>query len=182
MPKLNLLGLPQEIKDRIFGFIVHDRYTMFMYARQGSPSLRGDDFSHLTILRVSKRVNREVMQVLQLKSWFICKLPSWIDYCIAREVAPTQHMMNIELIIGKYCCWEAMRQIIDLNFAGTEILRRTCLILIPELRPILAKDPIKSYHEALRLYFKDIKLLTGFATVVVQVDSSRKTKVRSHPG
>ena len=77
-PKLNLLGLPQEIKDRIFGFIVHDRYTIFRYLREDPPLLRGDDFRHLSILRVSKRVKREVMQVLQMKSWFICKLPPWI--------------------------------------------------------------------------------------------------------
>ena len=95
------------------------------------------------------------------------QIASLDNYCIAREVAPTQHMMNIKLIVGKYCSWKVMRQIIDLNFAGTEILRRTCLILIPELRPILEKGPIKSDHEALRLHFRDIKLLTGFATVVV---------------
>ena len=76
--KLNLLGLPQEIKDRIFGFIVDDRYMIFRYLREDPPLLRGDDFRHLSILRVSERVSREVMQVLQMKSWFICKLPSWI--------------------------------------------------------------------------------------------------------
>ena len=185
-PKLNLLNLPQEIKDRIFGFIVEDRYRIFSSIREDPPILRilrilrGDDFSHLSILRVSKRVNREVMQVLQMKSWFTCTLPSWINHAIAFQVTPTQHMMNIELIIGEYCSWKAIRQVIDLGFAGTEILRRTCLILIPEFSRILAKGPIKSDsdHEALRRYFRDIKLLTGFATVVVQVDSNLKIKKR----
>ena len=139
--------------------------------------LPDDDSRHLSILRVSKCVNREVMQVLQMESWFICNLgPCDYHRSIIQE-APTQHMMNVELVIGRNCSGRDMPTIIDLNLAGTETLRRTCHILIPALRPTLANDYIKDY-EALRLYFKYIKLLTGFATVVVQVDLSRKTNPR----
>lgn len=174
--KIHLLDLSRELRDRIYGFIVDDRYMVFPYLRQRPPALRGgDDFRHLSILRVSKCFNREVMQVLQRKSWFICKLTE-CPLTVVQE-APTQHMMNIELIIGDWCSWRVMRQIIGLNFAGTEILRRTCHILIPELLgPFLKLDRTKSHHEALRLCFQHIKLLTGFATVVVQVDLSRKKK------
>ena len=89
-PKLNLLGLPQEIKDRVFGFIVDNRYNIFWYIGQDPPILRGvNDLRGLSILRVSKHGNREVMQVPQMKSGFIYTLPSWVDYWIARQVAPT---------------------------------------------------------------------------------------------
>ena len=93
-------------------------------------------------------------------------------------------MMNLELTIGEYCTWEAMRQIIDMNCAGTEILRRTYLILMPKLRRILANGPIKSESdpEALWLYFGCIELLTGFGTVGPSRFGSGDKKARSHSG
>ena len=106
--KLGLLDLSREIRDQVYGLIVDDRYKVFPYLRL-TPfslrpfSLRGDDFRDLSILRASKCVSREVMQVLQMKSWFICILPSSGNYCTFAQAVPTQHMMNIELLIDEKC-------------------------------------------------------------------------------
>ena len=176
-PGLGLLDLPQEIKDKIWGFLVYDRYKILPYIQWDPPALRGDDFRHLTISRVSKCVNDEVMQVVEMASWFIYNLLTWKYHSSHFQEAPTQHMKNVELMVGYYCTPGYMGRAV-LGLAGRRILRRTCHILIPELYPILEGHRNTSKYEALRLYFQHIKLLTGFETVVVQVDLSLKNANR----
>ena len=172
-PSLNLLDLPREIKDQIYGFVVCDRYIISPHLRRRSPTRRGDDFRHLSILRVSKCVNSEVMKVLQMGSWFIYNLFPLGNRCRVFQEAPTRHMMNVELMVSPLCTDKDIGRVI-LGFAGIHISRRTCHILMPEMDPVLAGDRNTSRYETLRLYFQYIKLLTGFATVVVQVDLTRK--------
>lgn len=146
---------------------------------KGSPTLRADDFRHLTILRVSKCVNREVMELLEKESWFIYRPHSEDYHHLYTHEAPTQHMKNIELIIDCYCISTYMDRAIS-KFAGPHILRRTCHIMIPELDRTLVSerrmavwdDRHLSNYEALQLFFQHIKLLTGFETVEVHVDVS----------
>lgn len=177
-PKIHLLDLPKELKDQIYGYVVCGIYLILPHSQRGLPALRGDDFRHLSILRVSKYINCEVMKVLQMKSWFIYDLsPFEYPSSLFQETpslfqaAPTQHMMNVELMVGHYSTFHDMRRIM-LEFAGRHILRRTCHILIPRLKFVLVGGRRTSKYELLRLYFQYIMLLTGFETVVVQVDLS----------
>ena len=184
-PKLNLLDLPREVRDRIYGFVVNDRYHISPYIEKGSPVFRADDSRHLTILRVSKCVNYEVMQVLKMASWFIYELHSWDYHYSHFHEAPTQHMMNVELMVDCYCISKYMDRAMS-KLAGTHILRRTCHIMMPDLdRTLVSEQSISvigghniSNYEALLLFFQHIKLLTGFTTVVVQIDLSRSKTER----
>ena len=80
--------------------------------------------------------------------------------------------MNLDLIMERSCDHEDLTLFI-LSFAGTDILRRTCRILIPDFSRIL-----ESCHQTklaqLRLYSQVFKLLIGFTTVMVQANSSVK--------
>ena len=176
-PELNLLDLPGEVKDQIYGYVVCDRYVVVPPLGEEWRTQRSFDPTHLSILRVSNRLNLEAMQVLRRGSSFIYNPHEYLHVPAVHE-AQNKHIMNIELIIGRHCSWRVMPTIVDLNFAGTEILRRTCHILIPELNPILVGDRNTSRYKALRLYFQYIKLLTAFATVVVHVGLSRNEKKR----
>ena len=176
-PKLNLLDLPREIRDRIYGYVVCDRYVVVPPLGEEWRTQRSFDPRHLSILRVSRRLKFEAIQVLWGGSSFIYNPHQYLHVPAVHE-AQNKHIMNIELIIGRHSSWTVMPPLIDLNFAGTEILRRTCHILIPELNPILEYDRNTSRYKAIRLYFQYIKLLTGFATVVVQVDLTRRKKKR----
>ena len=184
-PKLNLLDLPRELRDRIYGFVVNDRYHISPYIGKGSPAFRADDFRHLKILQVSKCVNYEVMQVLKMASWFIYKVRSWDYHYSYSHEAPTQHMKNVELMVDGDSMSRYMDRAIS-KFAGTHISRRTCHIMMPDLDRTLVNEQGTSMlggrriskYEALLLFFQHIKLLTGFETVVVQVDLSLKNANR----
>lgn len=170
-PKLNLLDLPQEIKDQIYGYVVCGRYIIVPAAGDKSCTQRRD----MSILQVSSRLKVEALQVLWRRSSFVynphqCWAP-------AIHEVHNQHMMNVELIVGHHCTYEYMGRVI-LGFAGVHILRRTCHILIPELSSILVRDSNTPKNVALRLYFQYIRLLIGFATVVIQVDLCRTKKKR----
>ena len=168
--KLHLFDLPREVKDQIYGYVIRSAHTILPLRVPGI-KLQGDDFRHESILRVSKRMRCEAMQVLQRRSWSIYNM-QWMsrDSSVLRE-APTQYMMNVELDVRSCCGYEHMTPII-LNFAGTDILRRTCQILMYS-----TSRPLTYYYQPdaasaiqLRRFFQLIKLLTGFATVILQIN------------
>ena len=196
-PRLNLLDLPQEIKDQIYGYLVSDTYLIVpsLEPRRGSLGRRrplynyenqGDDFRHLSILRVSKRANCEAMELLKRRSWFIYRMPDLRCGCNARDNdfspcllyccycfdnATTRHMMNIQIVIDHFSLRRDWRSVFR-SFAGTEILRRTCLIQVPNSSLLLVSQDY-GLRDELRRHLQHIKLLTGFETVVVQVNLIR---------
>ena len=167
--KLNLLDLPQEVKDRIWGYTICGIYSIFPSAERWSRERRVHDYGRESILRVSKRTNYEAMQVLKRRSWFIYTV-SDLDFSLSNVCqAPTQDMMNVELIIDEYPSVRWRNNDVIMKFAGTKSLRRTCHILITKFKHILyTRMGLK--FTWLRLYFEVFKLLTGFTTVVLQID------------
>ena len=172
--KLGLFDLPREIRDQIYGYLIKDTYTII--PAQLFQKNQGDDFRHLSILRVSKRANFEAMQVLQRRSWFnyhmpIRQSPTWFI-----DNAPTRHMKNVQIVLDQDAFSQDLSSLF-LNIAGTTPLRRTCIIHIPDFNLCLLsqKDPQWTW---LGLYLECIKLLTGFKTVVVQVNSSRFNNIQ----
>ena len=170
-PRLHLFDLPQEIKDQIYGYLVSDRYNVLVF---------WGDFKSLSILWVSKRTNREAMAVLQGRSWFIFDLGLlWRHPSRARK-ALTQYMMDVELLVGPLSTLEELAPVFR-RFAGTWVLRRTCHVLVP-----VPSNIMRTYHVlnrdaasvALSLaqlegFFGLMKSLTGFETVVLQINWER---------
>ena len=179
-PKLCLLDLPREIRDRIYGYVVRSAYYVLPTRVPGLLKELGDDFSHESILRVSKRTNCEAMQVLQRRSWFIYNMDFVWYYRSFVGRAPTQQMMNCELIVGRYCSCHDMARVIR-SFGGTNILRRTCHILIPASSRILMyyAVPDTAILPDLWRFFQLIKLLNGFTTVVLQINLQQAESIRS---
>ncbi len=178
-PRLNLLDLPQEVKDRIYGYVVYGSYRVLPQRPLGYPARQGDDFRHESILRVAKRTNYEAMQVLQRRSWFLYNMRTLPYYWPVVDEAPTRHMMNVELIVGQSLSSEQVAPVL-LSFAGSEILRRTCHIVIPRFSLNLAHyaETHETTFNELRPYFQLIKLMTGFTTVVLQINLHGKEKIR----
>ena len=179
-PKLHLLDLPQEVKDQIYAYVVSSTYLIL----RGSRKQRNDDFRHDSILRVSKRTNYEAMQVLQRRSWFICDTKTRPCYNSLLRKAPTQHMMNVELIVGRYCTCVDIAPAF-LSFAGTDIMRRTCHVLVPTSCEVLTYYAVVDtvYFAERERFFRLMESLTGFATVVLQINLRReKNNRRDHDG
>lgn len=173
-PKLHLLDLPPELRYRIYGYIVCGTYLIIPSAGRAPLKQRRSDFRDLSILRVSKCINCEATKVLQRKSWFTYHLPFFARHNQSFDEAPNRHIMNLELIMERSCDHEDLTPFI-LSFAGTEMLRRTCRILIPDFSRILEGSPWGQTKLAqLRLYSKFFKLLIGFTTVMVQANLSVK--------
>ena len=196
-PRLHLFDLPQEIRDQIYGHLVSDTYlivpSLIVPSLRGPPSRRnqGDDFRHLSILGVSKRANWEAVQLLQRKSWFIYKMPDLPSCCRLLDntiyqgspsccrlfdTATTRHMMNVQIVID-YRFLRRDLSPVFLSFAGTKILRQTCLILVPNYSLLLMSRDY-SLWRWFRRHLQHIKSLTDFNTVVVQVTLKRFKHIR----
>ncbi|KAK0507416.1 hypothetical protein JMJ35_010454 [Cladonia borealis] len=179
-PKLNLMDLPPEITYQIYGYLVSDTYFIVPSLRRSGRKNQGDDFRHLSILRVSKRTNREAMQVLQRRSWFIFEMGLWWLHPSYPRNAPDQHMMNVELIVSPKSKFEELAPVFR-TFAGTWVLRRTCHVLVPVPNDILGVYHVLKRNAAsvsfslieLQGLFRLMELLTGFEKVVLQLNLER---------
>ena len=186
--KLSLFDLPREIRDQIYGYLVSDTYSIVPSVNTPDRKNKGDDFRHLSILRVSKCANWEVMQLLQ-RSWFIYKVPdkpyyhyfvapSMPYFCRLYDNATTRHMMNVQILINQHSLQKDLCLFFQ-NFAGTKIERRTFLILVPDYGLVLESLQDRRLWDGFRLHLQRIRSLTGFNTVVVQVNLSRSRRNRN---
>ena len=168
-PSSYFFDLPREIRDQIYGYLIKDTHNIVPTLGPGH-RYQGDDFRHLPILRVSKRVNWEAMQSLQRRSWFIYRMPDSRFYRRLYDNTITRYMMNVQIIINRDTLKQDLASIFC-GFAGTKIERQTFVVLIPVYSLIVMK-PLDYYTlwDDFRKHLQLIKLLTGFKTVVVQAN------------
>ena len=182
-PRLHLFDLPPEIRDQIYGNLVSDTYSVLL------PRSWEMDFRRISIIRVSKRTNWEAMQVLKRRIWFLFEMGVWWLNPSYPRKAPFRHMNNVELLVTTNSTLEELAPVFR-RFAGTWVLRRTCHVLIP-----VPSDILTTYHvldrsaagvslSRVRLegFLGLMKSLTGFETVVFQIDVGRPDKCQGDYG
>ena len=170
-PRLGLFDLPREIRDQMYDYLLRDTYNIVPTLGPGHRH-EGDDFRHLPILRVSKRVNWEAMQSLQRRSWFIYRMPDWPCYRRLYDNTITRYIMNVQIVIDRDTLKQNLISIFW-GFAGTKIERQTLVILVPFYSLILMKSLDYTLWDEFRKHLQLIKVLTGFKTIVVQANLKR---------
>ena len=170
-PKLSLFDLPREIRDQIYGYLVRDTYEIVPTLGPGRRH-QSDDFRHLPILQVAKRVNWEAMQSLQRRSWFIYRMPDWPFYRRLYDTTITRYMMNVQIVIDRNTLRRNLNSVFWW-FAGTKIERQTFVVLVPIYSLILRNSMDPTLWDDFIKHLQLIKLLTGFKTVVVQANLKR---------
>lgn len=179
----NLLDIPQEIKDQIYGYVVADTYRVLPPLcncdEQAPNSSKANiidrsllEFVASSLFRTSKRMRCEALQVLFSTSVLRCSVTCF-DYHLWEFKVPTDRIMRVELEVNKransLACPAVHKAPSDRSplhflqaFGGGEISRKSiCINFVDNMQP--AFRVVK--HTTL---FHAMIKLTGFGTVKIE--------------